>query len=364
MKVDVLIVGAGFAGGSTAFHLSRNFGGSILIIEKEQVPGAHASGKNASLLLQGAQLPEIRRALAASREAYSRHQSELGYKSCGSVLIGRHDQLEGSRQADLFHSEYLDAESVRREIPLLHGHQFESALSTPSDGVVDIAALLQYYLANAQSRGVELWLDCEVKTIHRENNFRVETSQGTLEARFIINAAGAWAPQVAQMAKAAPLPLASFKRHLFLLTEIPELNPEWPFVWSFEQNYYFRYQSGDLLFSLCDEGRSEGGLEPLVDPEVSELLAELIWKQLPALREAVQKKVWSCFRTKAPDGRFVIGWDPLQDDFFWVAALGGHGMGASWEAGRLAAEKFQRPEIGPDKPFDPARFQRSVAPAH
>jgi D-arginine dehydrogenase len=131
------------------------------------------------------------------------------------------------------------------------------------------------------------------------------------------------------------------------------LDAQRPFVWNLERNFYFRSEIGDLLFSICDEEPSESLIET-VSPDIAPRLAQLILSELPALREAVQKRVWSCFRTRTPDGSFVIGWDPQVTDFFWVAGLGGHGVGASWQVGRLAAERFAG-----DKPssfHDPARF--------
>jgi glycine/D-amino acid oxidase-like deaminating enzyme len=147
---------------------------------------------------------------------------------------------------------------------------------------------------------------------------------------------------VAQLADSANLQLPALKRHLFVLDDIPDLDPGQPFVWSLSENFYFRPESGGLLFSICDEEESTS-LEPTVSPDISQSLAELVWRQLPALREATQREVWSCFRTKAPDNSFVIGWDTRWDHLFWVGGLGGHGMGASWEIGRLAAERFLNP---------------------
>lgn len=334
-KTDVLIVGAGFAGAATAFHLSADYSGSILLVDKEEVPGFHASGRNASLLLQSVESPLIRALAATSRKAYEKHRSDVGLESTGSLLLGGEQQLERVRQPELISSEMQTAARVRRWIPVLEGNDFECALWTPSDGVMDIARLLDFYLDGARSRGVRISLDTRITGIEGEGPFRVATRDGHIQAGIVVNAAGAWASAVARMAGIEPIPLYPLKRHLFVLDEVGDVDPTAPFVWSLSGNFYFRPESGGLLFSICDEEYASS-LEPTVSSEISERLAEVIWKHLPGLRDAVQRKVWSCFRTKAADGGFVIGPDPQQPAFFWVAGLGGHGMGCSWQVGAIA----------------------------
>lgn len=359
VNTDILIIGAGFAGASTAFHLSQGLSESILVIEKEEIPGFHASGRNASLVLQSTANPHIRQAVAASRRAYQEHAAAVGFKQNGSLLIGRKTLLEPTRQPGLITSEYFEPKDVTRQIPFLKGHEFEAALWTPSDGVMDISSLLHFYLQGSRDRKVEFRFDCQLLDVTGTGPYQVETSQGTIEAGYLIDAAGAWISRVAQLADSANLQLPALKRHLFVLDDIPDLDPGQPFVWSLSENFYFRPESGRLLFSICDEEESTS-LEPTVSPDISQSLAELVWRQLPALREATQREVWSCFRTKAPDNSFVIGWDTRWDHLFWVGGLGGHGMGASWEIGRLAAERFLNPKSGRQQAFDPARFEKTL----
>ena len=354
MKVDVLIVGAGFAGASTAFQLSRSFPGSILVIDQEPVPGFHASGRNAAMVRQHEEREDIRRAAAASRRAYGRYLPELGFRQVGSLLLGPPARLEAMREPDRIESHLLTPPEARRRVPLLNGHEFGAALWTPADGIMDISALLQLYLGGSRERGVSFLFDCRLTGCRGTGPFRVDTTQGEITARRLVNAAGAWAPRVGRLAGASWVPMRPLKRHLFVLGRVPGVSPRWPIVWNLADNFYFRPESNGLLVSVCDEGETES-LEPTVDADMTEALAQLCWSKLPRLRDAVQERVWSCFRTKASDASFVIGWDPDLENFFWVAALGGHGMGVSWEVGRRAAEKFL--DRAHSDSFDPERFQ-------
>lgn len=339
MNVDVLIIGAGFAGASTAFHLAPRFQGSVLIVDQEEVPGYHATGRNASLVLQSVENPEVREIVATSVEAYLQRPSEVGYRAVGSLLLGTQKQLEPLREPDRIATQYIGPADAVRRVPLLRGHSFERALWTPTDGVMDISQLLDYYLRSARAEGVKIQLDTRVEVIEKKGAiFQVQTGHDLIEAGMIVDAAGAWAPRIAESAGIESLPMRSFKRHLFVLEGFDEVDSSWPFVWSMDQSFYFRPESGGILFSVCDEELWLEDFVQTVNPEISEKLADLIVGQLPLFEEALQRRLWSCFRTKTPEGGFHLGWADQLDGFLWVAGLGGHGMGASWEVGRRAAE--------------------------
>jgi D-arginine dehydrogenase len=340
VDADVIIVGAGFAGAATAYHLTRLSPSSrVLILEREEVPGFHASGRNASLVLQSVENPRIRRMVAQSVAAYLRHRDDVRFSPVGSLLLGSESQLERLRDAETVESLLLDRHSVCRRVPLLEGHRFDCALFTPTDGVMDISLLLDFYLQGARGNGAELRLRSEVHACSWAGGTGWTVSLGgtELRARLLVNAAGAWANELAVAAGVGPLPMTSFKRHLFIL-DGPRADPDSPFVWSVDRGFYFRPESGGLLFSICDEEPARSGFVQTVTPGISERLAELIEAELPALSEARQRQVWSCFRTKTPHGEFHLGWADGHPDFLWVAGLGGHGMGASWQAGLRAAQ--------------------------
>ncbi|MDX1630572.1 MAG: FAD-dependent oxidoreductase [Thermoanaerobaculia bacterium] len=354
-RYDVTVVGAGFAGLATAFHLSAADSPSIVVLEQREVPGAHASGRNAGMVLQSVPSPPLRRVVAASVRAYRERREEIGFEPVGSLLLGSDSTLEAVRDPELVASSWRSPREVKDRIPLLENHRFPRALETPSDGVMDVGRLLEHYRVGAQERGVELRLRTEVVRIESiPAGFRLQTSRGLVETGVLVNAAGAWAAPLGAEAGGRDLSLRPFKRHLFVLDGI-SLPSGSPFVWNLDEEFYVRNESGGVLASICDEDLSSN-LAETVEPEMNLALAEKLGPLLQGVDRARIRTVWACHRTKAPDGLFVVGWDPVQEGLFWVAGLGGHGMGASWEIGRLAADALLAPSTAGDGPFDPARF--------
>jgi D-arginine dehydrogenase len=339
--VDVLVVGAGFAGLATAYHLARGSRLRVVVLERREVPGAHASGRNAALVLQSVASPPLRRCLAASCREYLARQDRLGYRPCGSLLLGSQAALAAVREPAVVASRELPADEARRRVPLLAGHDVAAALLTPDDGVMDIGLLLAFYLEGARAAGVEVRLRAEVTGLARAGaDWTVETTAGPLAAGVVVDAAGAWAGELAALAGAAPLPLVPWKRHLFVLDGVA-MDPAAPYPWSLERGFY-----EERTASLAES----------VSPQIAERAAAVVLAELPALADTTQRAAWSCFRTKAPDGLPVVGWDPVAPGFFWVAGLGGHGMGASWEIGRLAATGILRAHGEREAAFAPARL--------
>ncbi len=96
--------------------------------------------------------------------------------------------------------------------------------------------------------------------------------------------------------------------------------------------------------------------DPPVDESIKEMLAEKLRCSLPPLADVAIKKGWAGLRTLCGDGRFIIGWDPKVEGFFWVAGLGGHGVTTSSSVGALAADLILEKNKAKTTDFSPERF--------
>lgn len=367
VSAEYVIIGAGFAGAATAYHLTRRGRTDILLVEQEAVPGFHSSGRNAAMVRQCVSDPALaglaRDGAAFLRGLPSDFPVAVQYKQHGSLLLGSGQGWEKLRHdAEVGASLGVDVrlwtpEQARDHVPVLRDAAFDGAAWCASDGVVDIHALLSGYLKAATVVGARLRCGTQVKAIIPKGSegFEVMTTSETIKTQILINASGAWANPIASMAGAPERPLAPCRRHLFVSPPMDWVDTSWPFVWDVSHDVYFRPEGKGLLLCACDQ-QEMSACDPPVDPAMEELLAEKIQRTLPALSRVSINRRWAGLRTLCSDGRFVIGWDGKLQGFFWVAGLGGHGVTTSAAVGALAADLIA---AGPGKKsaaFSPERF--------
>jgi D-arginine dehydrogenase len=366
IEARAVIVGAGFAGGSTAFHLARRGIGRVVVVERERRAGVHSSGRNAAMVRQVVAEPAIAglaRQGARAIQALSSAPEPVEFRARGSLLLASGARLETlRREADLAREAGLPAEWWSRaqavaRVPVLSGADFEGGCFCPSDGVVDIAALLQHYLRGAEESGAQVVLGEEAVELVVEGGkvAGIRTGDVVVRAPAVVDAAGAWAGRLGAEAGGLRIPMRALRRHLVFTGRFPRASPDWPFVWDVAHEVYFRPESDGLLLSPCDESECAPGI-PEVDPAAIELLSEKVRRHLPGLGDLPVARSWAGLRSFAPDGRFVIGPDPALPGLFWAAGLGGHGVTSSAGVGALAAELVERPERDAGNPFSPARF--------
>ena len=291
----------------------------------------------------------------------------MGYDLNGSLLYACGARVESlAREAGMGRADGLEiqewspAEAARR-IPLLEGAAYETGWFCPSDGVVDIAALLDHYILGAREAGAQVIPGAEAAEAIVEGGrvAGVRAGDVTVRAPTVVNAAGAWAGPFARHSGALPIPIRVLRRHLVYTGPFPNISRSWPFVWDVSNELYFRPEAAGLLLSPCDEAEVEAGI-PEMDPSALALLVEKVSRHLPALGNFPVERSWAGVRMFSPDSSFIIGPDPVLPGFFWASALGGHGVTTSFAVGALAADLVERPGLDAENRFSPGRFQVGV----
>jgi glycine/D-amino acid oxidase-like deaminating enzyme len=273
--------------------------------------------------------------------------AELEAKLRASVEAGRLAGVGG---------EWLNAEEVERLVPVTAGGTFVGAAYGPDDGVADIAALLDAFLRAARARGAQVLSGARLVAVDTKDGVvtAVRTEREAIATPAIVNAAGAWAPEIGRLAGAAPLPLRSLKRHIMVTSPLPWVNKSWPSVWDLSHEVYFRPEPPGLLLSPCDADESSPDAEAVNDPGALESLATKLAHWLPRLAGVSVASTFAGLRTFTPDGNMLLGADPRLRGFFWCAGLGGNGMTLCPALGRIVAEAV----LGqaPAAEHAPARF--------
>lgn len=341
--IRVAIIGAGFAGAATAYHLKK-MGVSPVIFERESIPGFHASGRNAGLF----RLLEMNPVRVDYAQASLQGIPKAYLNPTGGIYYGK----EALSACEVLASrgiafEVLTKAEAKKKVPFLKDHPGDQFVFVPSEGVVDIHALLMFYLSDVELRlrapVEDLWIE--------ENKVRGLVVEGEkIKAEKVVIAAGAWCGELYLRIHNKAMPLKVTHRHLFVTLPDLGMPKTMPFFWDLEKPYYFREENKGLLLCPGDEEEVPPGDYP-PNPDALELL----YDRLGALRAFIENmpilKGWTGLRVFAPEDLPFIAPDPEVEGLYWVAGLGGHGMTCSYIYGVKAAQMVMKGEQDPNLVF-------------
>ncbi len=359
---DVAIIGAGIAGASLAAELAAH--ARVLLVEAEAQPGYHTTGRSAAFWEECYGGPDIVPLTLASGPALR----ALGVLSPRGALYLARDGEDGAVEAFLERYEgsgvgieRLGRGAIEGIVPGLR-RDWTLAIHEPACADIDVAALHQHYLSEARRGGAEPVTSARLTAAERGGEgWRLEFGRaGERRAAVLVDAAGAWADEVAALAGARPLGIAPLRRTVAQLRTDPSPPAELPLVLDLAGEFYFKPESGRLWLSPHDETPS-----PPCDAAAEELdVAQAIdrFEQVVDWRVLAVERKWAGLRSFAPDRRPVYGYDPAREGLFWFAGQGGFGIQTAPAAARLAAQLLlDRPRDAMTERldaalYDPARF--------
>jgi D-arginine dehydrogenase len=354
-RCDVMIVGAGIAGSSLAFELATQR--DVVLLEREAQPGYHSTGRSAAMLSATYGAPPVRALARASYGFLADPPPGFAEKALlsprGMLHLARQDQLAALEAADSPAVRRLDAAAVCDLVPLLDPAYVAGGLLEADAMAIDVAALHQGYLRGVRRQG-RLVTDAQVTAIARTaEGWRIESTAGAFCAGVLVDAAGAWADELAEMAGVAPIGLVP-KRRTAILIEPPDgLDPSpWPMVIDLDERFYIKPEGGVLLVSPADETP----LAPCdVQPEEIDV-AHAVARYEEVTGRTVRRisHRWAGLRTFVAGHLPVVGPDPDLPDFVWLAGQGGAGIMTAPALARIAAAQITAGAPPPDLDFDPA----------
>jgi D-arginine dehydrogenase len=332
MRADVAVVGAGIAGAGLAAALAPH--ASVVLIEGEDAPGYHSTGRSAAFWSETYGGPAIQPLTTASGPALAPFLQPLG-----SLHIGR---AGDAGAIDAFLAEFAGTPVVLERVDpaaLVPGLRADwiHGIMEPSCAYIDVAALHAEQLATARRHGVRLVVGATLTGArHEAGRWRLATRAGEVDAGIVVDAAGAWADTVARLCGAAPLGIRPYRRTVAQLRTDPPAPAGLPHVADIAGRFYFKPEVGGRLW-LSPHDETPCDPCDAAAEEIDVALAIDRFQRAVDWRVAAVERRWAGLRSFAPDRRPVYGFDARVPGFFWCAGQGGFGIQTAPAASALAA---------------------------
>ncbi len=369
IKVDVVIIGGGLMGSSTALQLAMA-GQKVIVLEKNS-PGRHASGVNAGGLRRLNRDPaEIPLAVAAAqmwREIESLVGSDCDVKLSAQVRVAENDadlqKLEQRaalvRSLGYDHEQIIDRERLYQLVPALAPHCV-GGLYTAGDGFARPYHALTAFRLKAQSLGVNYRTGCQVTGLERLGNcWRVVTEQAKFEAPILVNCAGAWAGQICAYLD-EPVPLKVGAPMMMVTERLPHFLD--PVVGAASRKLSFKQmQNGTVLIGgayLAEYDMVKETTE--IDFAKLSQSSQTVLALFPRMAQVRIVRTWAGLEAFMPDRIPVIGSSAKQPQVYHAFGFSAHGFQLSPVVGRIMAELIWHHKSSLEiSPFSIQRFQSS-----
>ncbi len=369
---DVVIIGGGVTGTSTAFHLTQRGVRDVLVLDKGFVASG-ATGRSSACVRQHYSTAETCRMILYSLDCFQHFAERTGGESCGfhhtGYLLGVDDRMRAPMEASvaLQQSVGIDTRLVSpadmRELePRMRTEDLVTGCYEPASGYCNPAETAQGFARAARAAGARIREETEVVGLLTAGGRvrGVRTSTGEIQAPIVVNAAGLWGARVGAMA-GVDIPISVCRHKISIVSWPHEARRPHPMVYDFVTNIYTRPEMGEHILV--------GGLDAeeahdLADPdhfkegvsldESTEALARVAHR-FPILAEGrIARGYAGCFDV-TPDWHPVL--DRVGPDGYHVAAgFSGHGFKLSPAVGHMMAALIAE---GPGAHPDLATFRLS-----
>jgi D-arginine dehydrogenase len=354
IEADVAVVGAGIAGVSVAYELAGT--ASVVLLERESQPAYHTTGRSAAMFLESYGGPEVRELTVASRSTFEAVGTLLRARPLLWIAApGREDSLAALAAGNAA-VRPVPPEAVAAMCPIVRPQWRAGALLEDDAVEIDVLGLHQHFLGGARRRGLRVLLDAPVLggTRDADATWSLHTGSGEVRARVVVNAAGAWADEVARLLGVAPVGLRPLLRTA-VVARASGVDPAWPLVSEVDERFYFRPEARGVLLSPADETPSEPH-DARPDDLTVALAIERVNEATTLGLRSVQT-AWAGLRTFAPDRNPVVGPDPAVPSFHWLAGQGGFGIQTAPALARLAAAAVVDGAAAVPPALSPARLR-------
>lgn len=371
-RAEVVIIGSGGFGASTAYHLARRGVRDVILLDRYDL-GSQTSPRAAGLTSKVAATELMVKLVNEAVETLAAFESVTGrsirFHRVGAmrVLLSEAGETRLRRDAARAESfgvkvEFLSAAEAERRAPHFRAAGARAILFSPEDGYFHPPLVAREFAAAAGEMGVTLAPGTAVTGfLHEGGRIRgVRTPGGVIESPVVVDAAGAWSRLLADEV-GVQIPMIPTRHQLFITEPIPGIEPHHPIVRIHESSVYTRPEQGGLMLGgyedhplQVDMARQPEGFQihdvPL-DVSVLWGLADEVAAHFPALRGAKLREHRGGLPTISPDGQHIVGPVASLGGFYIASACNVGGLSISASVGRALADVIVdgacQPDIGP-----------------
>jgi D-arginine dehydrogenase len=351
---DFLIIGAGISGAAAGYELAQL--GKVLILEAEDVPGYHSTGRSAALFTRNYGPAPVRAISAVSYdflksppEGFAAHALLTPRGGMSVALKGDEKLLDKvlALSSDAFPIVEVDLAQAMQYAPVLRPELVGRAVYEADVLDMDVDAIHRGFLKGLANRGGQVLTDQKVLSLRHDGTaWEIATSKASFRATVLINAAGAWADQLGQLAGAKPIGLVPKRRTAILIDPPAGMDTRaMPLVDFAGSEIYIKPNSGKIMASPGDQTPVEPQDIQPDDMDVA-VLADWLERHTAITIRRIDHS-WAGLRSFVADEVPVVGFDSGLKNFFWLAGQGGFGIMMSSALARLSAaliDKNQMPD--------------------
>ncbi len=377
-SAQVVIVGGGIVGCSTAYHLTKMGWKDVVLIDKGELTSGstwHAAGLVGQLRSER----NITRMLQYSVSLYEQLEAETGFATgwkksgCLHLASTKERMYELKKGATTARSFGLEMNIITpREAydlcPIISLDGIIGAAYMPTDGEADPSGITQALAQGARGRGAKIYRNNLVTGFEFDQNrvTTVKTQKGDIKCEILVNCTGMWGYQVGEML-GINTPVVPFMHQYAITNPIKDLPPNLPTIRDKDNLLYYKEEVGGLVMGGYErngipwaiDGVSNNFNSNLLDSDFDHFiqLAEPATKRTPCLEEAGIRKLINGPEGFTPDGDAIMGPAPELDNVFVAVGFNAFGIAAGGGAGRMMAEWIIEGEPSLDIwPLDIRRF--------
>ncbi|MGH1576256.1 NAD(P)/FAD-dependent oxidoreductase [Planktotalea sp.] len=329
---DIAVIGAGIAGASIAARLAQA-GKRVALFEMESQPGYHTTGRSAAVFAPSYGPAPIR-ALTRASEAFFRNppkgfcEAPL-FSNRKIMMLARADQSAALEKlvASVESSKVsvISEADARKRNPLIRAGYTQNAMLDEAGQDIDVGALHQGFLRMFKEAGGTLFVNAAVRSLSRADAWLINAGNSEIKSEVVVNAAGAWADKLGEMAGAETIGLTP-KRRTAVMIAAPDIErlAQAPITIDVDEQFYLKPDAGKLLISPADETPSEP-----CDAQPEEIDVAIGVDRIETAFDLNVRRIeskWAGLRSFVQDKAPVAGFSDVVDAFYWLAGQGGYGI--------------------------------------